>query len=256
MTQEAISHRIVIVSLHHILREVRPAVLQGQHGFQFFELEPPHVPGNERSFFARGKIVDPRYFDRVQELAAHLWRKTARLASAADSVSPGAVYLAKPANDMREAYVRVANELGSRGYHILPSVGTEIPSDASATAYVGAQLAHADISIHLLGNGMGYSPEDSEPIVKLQLSQAAVRAQEAMRGATEARNNFRRIIWAPILFNEGINSSFKAERDPVAVVERFGDSLLLTDNIRGHGLSEFIVFLFNTLAKTANVHSR
>jgi hypothetical protein len=97
----------------------------------------------------------------------------------------------------------------------------------------------------LLGDRTGYAPEGSEPIAKLQLDRAAIRA-------TADDEGFRRIIWAPRLFNDDLNPSSATERDPLAVVARFG-RLLPTDKVDGGVLGRFVDFL---LERISNVNSR
>jgi hypothetical protein len=93
------------LSLHNILGEERPRLLQGQLGFEFFSIEPQLRHGDELRFFARGKVQDRRYFDQVVKLGAFLWQMAERVGSKDTGVSYGTVYLAKPASDMREAYI-------------------------------------------------------------------------------------------------------------------------------------------------------
>src|SRR6202049_913792 len=72
------------------------------------------------------------------------------------------VYLAKPAADMRSAYLRLVDELEQRGYRVVPERGTEIPYDGSAPAFVRSELAKAEASIHVLGGRAGYKPGDGQ----------------------------------------------------------------------------------------------
>jgi hypothetical protein len=60
----------------------------------------------------RGKLRDPRYIERIEELARFLLQRAERLGGTATELRPAplfvlpngrTVYLAKPAGDMREA---------------------------------------------------------------------------------------------------------------------------------------------------------
>jgi hypothetical protein len=240
---ETIEQRIVVAPLHRIPAEQLPAVLQGRQGFEFFSVDPQSRDGNEQRFFAGGEIRDARYFfQRIRELASFLGQTARRLASGSDGIS-ATVYLAKPASDMREAYVTLAGELRGRGYNVVPAVDTDIPSDPSAESFIDALLAKATFSIHLLGDRPGFAPEGSEPIVRLQLARAAVRA-------AQARNSFRRIIWAPVVWTDDV-SSVSSSRDPLAVLAKFG-SPLQEDRVDGDDLSTFVNSLAGHFENRAN----
>jgi TIR domain len=261
----ALRQRLVVVAKHYVDPQQRPSLLQGQEGFSFFTLDAQADPGQEHEFFARGAIRDPRYQDRVRDLGSYLWRSAARLdkaviavpvaaAQGAKSPSPQTtgrtLYLAKPAVDMREAYGRLVDELHGRGYAIVPPATEEIPNDASATEFVNQALAAAELSIHLLGEKTGYSPEDVEPIVKLQLSLAGAHVPAEADGTDTWSRSFRRIVWAPKVLEEAANLERKVERDPLAVLAKFNQQLA-TDKVEGDSLSKFVDFLFQHLDRTA-----
>ena len=175
--EEGVKRRIVVVSKHYLKPEERPPLLQGQEGFEFFALDGETEAGQEKEFFYRGQVRDPRYEARVRDLARYLWRTAERVGSSAPapafgapmapgSPSPAAapksgrvIYLAKPATDMREGYFRLVEELQRRDYAIVPDPAAEIPPDTTATAFVYQALAEAELSIHLLGEKAGYAPE-------------------------------------------------------------------------------------------------
>jgi len=173
---DGVRKRIVVVARHYIKLEDRPHLLQGQTGYAFFDFEGPAEPGKEIEFFDRGAIRDPRYKDLVRDLASNLWRLAQRLPPARptqpapSSTSSGAesgrsIFLSKPAADMRQAYLRLIEELGRRGYAVVPAANEQIPNDTSAIEFVDKALAEAKLSVHLLGDKGGYAPEDADPIV-------------------------------------------------------------------------------------------
>lgn len=246
--------RIVIVRRNHVGPEQVSPLLQGQEGYRFFDLDNESEAGQEQEFFARGRVVDPRYETRLLELARFLWRAAMRLetpraepaswstASAMSRLRIGAkgktVYLAKPAGDMRLAYDRLVNELCGAGYIVAPAPDSDIPHDGAAS-FIDDALANADLSVHLLGERPGYAPEDAAPIVPLQLTRAAVRAR--------ADDRFRRILWAPRFLGEETET---AQRDPLAVVERL-ERPLDNDTVIGDTLSTFAEFLLQHLERAA-----
>ena len=248
--------RVVVAARNQVAPDQVPPLLRDQEGYLFFDLERGNEAGQEQEFFARGRVVDPRYETRVADLARYLWRAAKRFevspagaalssadpahASGSGSSKGRKVYLAKPAADMRLACDRLFRELSGAGYAVLPEPETDIPHDGSAAAFIDTALAAAELSIHPLGERLGYAPEDAPPIVQLQLSCAAKRA--AVGGG------FRRILWAPRFLDEGGDAV--TERDPLAIVARL-DRELENDRVVGDTLSAFAEFLILHLNRTA-----
>jgi len=256
-SDEAARQHIVVVSKNQVPEDRVPELLRGQEGFRFFDLDRENEAGQEEEFFARGRVLDPRYEARVTELARYLWRTAGRLdtpgaepqlPAAAISTSPHraakgrTIFLAKPAADVRLAYDRLVKELTGAGYSIVPAPTADIPYDGSAVAFVDAALAEAELSVHLLGDKRGFAPEDTAPIVTLQLARAA--EHRALRDTA-----FRRILWAPRFVAEAGDGA--AERDPLAVAAKLGQPLD-SDTIVGDNLSAFVEFLLQHLDRTAS----
>jgi hypothetical protein len=253
--------RIVVVGKRHIDPDKRPPLLQGQEGYRFYSLERIGDVEQEHEFFKWGKCQDPRYFDMIEELALYLWHKAECTcvscpAPSREPIAPSSsvppnrrtIFLAKPASDMYEAYDRLTKELAGRGYRVVPDVRSAIPEDSSAAHFIDDALLASEVSVHLLGDKLGPSPEDLLPIMKLQLARAAARA------STEP--GFHRIIWAPKLVNDGAAAaSGSTMRDPLEVVKKF-DCQLPTDKIEGDTLSRFVDFLFQHLLRTAEKYEK
>jgi hypothetical protein len=252
-TDAQVKRRIVVVGRQPVPEADIPPLLLGQEGFRFYTTESGE-PEQWDEYFVRGRIRDPRYEERVSELARFLWSSAVKLGSTQGSPQPqekpvsrvaatqrrdGRIYLAKTAADMRLAYYRVADELARAGYQLIPPRECDIPQDAAAIEFVDTALSEADISVHLLGEKAGYSPEDATPIVKLQLERA--RARTLRENRAEDRS-FHRILWVPPF----VGDEQGAERDPLAVVRRF-DSQLDSDTVVGDGLSRFTEFLMQHL---------
>ncbi len=284
---EGIRSRIVVVGKRHVDPDRRPSLLQHQQGFAFYSMNDPDDVGFELEFYSRGRIRDPRFETRMEELAAYLWRKVERLVSgtpepqaapsrpaeppplAASFVAPipkavapapkvvapngRTIYLAKPADDMRENYSRIAKELEGRGYVVVPEVDSELPRDSSALAYIDTALTTAELSVHLVGEKPGFAPDDVklDRIVKLQLARAATRAATVPAVEGQMRREFRRIVWAPRLVETPAETRDDlAERDPLDVLAQF-DRQLATDKIEGDSLSKFVDFLIQHLVVSA-----
>ncbi len=255
---DQIKERIIVIAKHPIPEEQIPPLLCGQEGYRFFVLDPDKE-SDWQEFFCRGRVCDSRYYERVGELAHYLWNTTCRLdspgpvpvplpnASKPTETPPAAdkgrtIYLAKPAPDMRLAYNRLVKEVSGAGYGVAPPPEEEIPSDGErAEAFVDKALAASELSVHPLGDRPGYAPDGAPPIVQLQLARAAMRA---------AAGDFRRILWAPRFVTEDNENA--AERDPLAIVERF-DKQLDGDKVVGDGLSRFAGYLIEHLDSTAPV---
>lgn len=247
--------RIIVVGKRHVDPDKRPSLLQGQEGFLFYTADPNDFE-SEHEFF-RGEIQDRRYLDCLKKLSGHIWRaaerelnpRSARIAAqpvaTPDVVPPTGriMFVAKPANDMRTAYDRIVGELVGRGHKVVPDVQKDIPSASGAASYLDEALAAAEFSVHLLGNKVGPVPEDQAPITTLQLSRAAVRqgASPISRSAT-----FRRLVWAPKMLDR---DNATPERDPIAVLKKFGDQLP-SDKVEGDHLSSFVDFLNGYIVDT------
>jgi hypothetical protein len=224
-----------------------------------------HEGAQERPYFLLGKVKDDRFVHQVSELANKLQRLVAEKATAPQqpvdmsqrviepsSVPDGrTVFLARPADDMRQPFGRIFNELKGRGFAVVPE--DDIPKDNSAVTFIDRALQVAELSIHLLGEKRGYAPAEEDPIVKLQLARAAFRARGSDPGGEkDGHQPFYRILFAPKNFEDpdSPQSTDTAERDPLAVRAKFGDELA-TDKIYNRTCSEFVDFLIRHLDQTA-----
>ena len=252
-----VRERIVVACKRHVAPDARPSLLQGQQGFAFYALDESDEVAPETEFFVRGRARDPRYVERVEELARFLLQRAERLGgpievhTTAPSVAPNGrtVYLAKPADDMREAYDRLVKELQGRGYAVVPDPKEEVPFNASAAAWIDEALAGAELSVHLLGERPGYAPEGEERIVKLQLARATAKVPTTPNPGADADRCFHRIIWAPKVLQDDTPQG-ALERDPADVLAKF-DRQLPADKVEGDTLSKFVDFLIQHLVNTA-----
>jgi hypothetical protein len=286
-----LKQRLVVACKRFVDRGKRPSLLQGQPGYDFFAFDGPGETGSQFDYFARGVIRDKRYDTVVEGLAGFLYRRAQQIIRpnivpparapappisdipAAPPPNPDArkIYLAKPASDMREAYSRLVQELSRNGYAIVPDPRLEIPFDASATGFIDQALSEADVSIHLLGDKVGYTPEpenpaaESEPIVKLQLGRAQARVNRAGDATTAGSQPvFERLIWAPEAIGDGaeqtaprqgtsVNGSGAApeeKRQPMDILAKFGPFLPSSDKVLGNNLSKFVDFVVDHLQRS------
>jgi len=260
-----VRQRIVLVGKRHVPAELRPSLLQQQEGYLFYSLDDPDEIGLEREFFVRGEVRDNRYYSRVEELASLLWRRAERFGTRGEQSrsqsrqltmpsrnSRKAIYLAKPASDMRRAYDRLVTELTGSGYPIIPDPSRDIPIDASAAQFIDEALSQADVSIHLLGEKAGFAPDDAPPVVKLQLARAADKWANTEDSKSVGR--LKRIIWAPKVLD--VNSAEHGEklRNPLNVLEKF-DRYLPEDTVEGDTLSKFVELVIQRLSRTISPES-
>ena len=260
------THRIIVVSLNDVDEAQCPDWLKGQVGYRFYKFVGRRDPGSEYLFYDRGKVKDDLYYERAKKLGGILWRRSNHIERRNPSdegeqpsplipvtqLAPGqkghSIYLAVPANDMREPYHRLVKELTGWGHTIVPDPAADIPDDAAAIAFFDDALAKADLSIHLLGNKRGFAldHERHETIVPLQLARAGERAAADIG----AMKPFRRIIWAPKVVPEnGDASEQDAVRNPAAVIDRFCMPIN-SDCVIGDNLSKFVEFLGPHLARS------
>jgi TIR domain-containing protein len=240
---------VVVVSKHHIDFDKRPALLQGQAGFEFYvrNKDPDDITG-DTEFFDRGQARDERYFDRVKALVAHLLkRKPPPPPPPPYPPSGRTIYVAKPASDMRASYDRIVSELVGRGHTVVPPPAEEIPLNAAVES-IDKALSGAEISIHVLGEKAGQAPEDQLPMVKLQLARAAETA------GADGSGKFHRLVWAPSLWASPAavagQPAQEVVRHPVDVLARF-DRQLPSDKVEGDSLSKFVDFMNQHLAAIA-----
>jgi hypothetical protein len=83
--EATVRQRIVIIAKHPTPREELPPLLRGQEGYRFFDIEPG---GKVHEFFARGRIVDARYMERIAEVARRFSRIAAQLQATSSAMQP------------------------------------------------------------------------------------------------------------------------------------------------------------------------
>ena len=199
---------IVLVKKREVLADYVPRVLKNREGYQFFLKEPS---GKLREFYWRGLQDDKAYFDLLKQVADRIAeRLTARSALPKHSAefNGRTIYLAAPADELRDCWLRLANDLRGSGHTVLPWEGRLSDTLPDAEAEIADALARAELCVHLLGDSEGSTPDGSkESLVRLQLRLARERAGRLLR-----------VLWAPKWLPERPG----AKRDPFEVVQRFG----------------------------------
>jgi hypothetical protein len=253
--------RMLVVGKGNVDRSARPPELQGQEGFLFYSRDDEDDINAVTPFFNRGKCND-RFYAELDDLAGGLQKRVTQILSGAQAaqvtqqaapiVTPNGrtVFLAKPASDMKPAYVRLVTELQGKGFTVAPDPSADVPSDNSAATFLNDALSKAEVFVHLVGDSGGFAPEGLDNIVKLQLGLARAKAPQAE--GSPGQKLTRRIVWAPKILDQGGNAPAgpAVERDPLKALERF-DQQIATDKIDGAILSKFVEYLFQYLTETA-----
>jgi hypothetical protein len=197
------------ISLPQQVREI----VESREGYKFFVKEPT---GDIREFYWRGLQDQKAYYGVLLKIARWIAGQLS-LNEALPSPPPArpskgkAIYLAAPADELRDAWQRLANDLEGSGFDVLPAKDRLPDTAQAAEAAVRDALAKAVLSVHLLGESEGVKPDGSgETIARLQLRLARERVSEA--------GVFPRILWAP----KWLTDRSKGKRDPFEVVQRFG----------------------------------
>jgi hypothetical protein len=235
---QPIDERIIVVEKNPVKLELRPEGIQHQVGFRFYEPTESQVrPPLE--FFDRGEPVEKNlYWSKFDELFARL-RKVSEGQSPSPPLAPTGrtIYVAKPAGDMFDQYIRLVAELTKKGYNVVPDRSAEIRPDRSASAFINDELAKAEASVHLIGESPGWKPEGLDEIVKLQLALAKAKVDGSV-AADDAAPRFRRIIWAPKVFEDALRPGERLARDPQDVLARFGAECA-NDKVLGEDFGSF-----------------
>ena len=187
--------------------------MESREGYKFFVKE---TTGDIREFYWRGLQDQKAYYGVLLKIARWIagqlsLNEALPLSPPARPSKGKAIYLAAPADELRDAWQRLANDLEGSGFEVLPAKDRLPDTAQAAETAVRDALATAVLSVHLLGESEGVKPDGSgEPIVRLQLRLARERDSKA--------GVFPRILWAP----KWLTDRSKGKRDPFEVVQRFG----------------------------------
>ena len=150
----------------------------------------------------------------------------------------------------------VVEELIRRGFRVVPDPSAALPSAGELAARaIDEALAGAELSVHLLGAKAGPIPEDSVPLVRLQLERAAARIVQPAPAVPDPRA-FHRVIWAPRILQALAEDA--AARDPFAVLAKQSGlaadakpetAIRPGDKLDGDTLTKFVQFVLQHLAE-------
>jgi hypothetical protein len=249
----AVQHRIVVVSKWHVDYKDRPPLLRDQDSFRFYQLNDPRSIKSPDELFGPAGPKDNRYYGLVAQLAECLDRRIKHLdrRKLPPTTSNGrTVFVAKPAKDMRQAYERLVDSLSGAGYKVLPTLELSPDSIGQTRDIIVKALDEAEVSIHLVGENDGFTPDGGEfGITTLQLAEAKTRVPPFIDDS-DVRKHFHRIIFAPRILSRSDESQQPGSlRDPMDVLEEFGGHVP-GDCVDGDTISNFVKFVGDHLMRT------
>ncbi|MGA8574348.1 MAG: toll/interleukin-1 receptor domain-containing protein [Candidatus Cybelea sp.] len=248
--------RIIVVNKNEVSDGV-PSALQGQNGVRFFEADEDQTGGFLEYFdFSTGQPL--AQFDaavkRLVDIIEHGAATQAPPVVQVDGKKPARrIFVAKPAPDMEKRYRQLVNELQQRGFAVVPEPSADFADEMTAdtiAADLDTALRDAEISLHLLGNSLGFLPAGSDKsIAQLQCVRAAARRTDRPKNA--AGVPFQRLFWAPkVLIDVEADEVVEAGRDPQAVCDRFTQRIA-DDSVLGENFPQFTAFVVDRLAAIA-----
>lgn len=238
-THDNAGELIIPVFKESIPRDDLPDVLQGaqaKEGYRFFEMD---VSGELNEFYWRGLRNREAYNGLIRRMATFIIARLDIAAAAAEvehvpTASGRTIFVAESANELRDARLRLVNDLTQAGHVVLPRPDA-LPVDAQGYAKgIEAALGAADLAVFLLGNKHGDSPSGTdEPIIDLQLRLARALGLPAPR-----------VLWTP----KWLPGQTEAKRDPFEVAARFG-GLGAGEEIFGEEITDLSQWLRDRLAR-------
>ena len=178
--------RIVKVAKTPVDRAEHPPEFRDLLEHKFF-VELPS--GEAREFLLHeDEEVRRRYGARVDDVAREITRILQMLdQAAARTTARGVIFLAEATSDLEDARDRIRRALEQRGYDVLPSHPLPLLAPRLVEA-VAADVAKAQLCVHLVGAHFGLIPEqaDGRSLPRLQLEATAL-----------ADRPVARVIWIP-----------------------------------------------------------
>ena len=159
-----------------------PPVMREMVGYDFFERNAGNAPKELDPDF--DKASRAKYIDQIMTLAFNLSTlindlesEAANDGSAAPAGKPR-VYLAECDHDRSDHRAKLAIDLATRGYTVLPD--RELPrAEAAYRQAVQEALSRCALAIHLVGEHAGWAPDGESrcPAVELQNAESAALTQ-------------------------------------------------------------------------------
>jgi len=184
--------KVIKTPLLFHLANNEPKQLRDLVGYSFYEME-----GEMPVEFSpdTGQNKDMRYWTALRRLAFDISQMLAGLKHSTQSPAPEPdgrkfIYLAETASDLTKERELVRDELLQRGYGVLPDQKLPLDQRKRTQDAVKAALAQCVLSVHMIGEKYGLTPEDD--------ARSLVGIQEeltAEHGAADPK--FLRLVWMP-----------------------------------------------------------
>ena len=202
-----------------------PPELRDLKGYQFFEREPGKPKA--RRFYRRDHSEDSpaKFNEQILFIAQDICLTIKALQkevvkSEKENSKPDnkqlTIYLPQPTSDLLDAYEKLKYQLQDWGYKILPGDRSLPKTDDAIRAAVREYLNCCTLSVHLIGQFYGSSPEDNarESVMKIQHDLAEERG--------ESNHEFSRLIWMP----PNLKSDQEEQSKFIETLKNFSNSLL------------------------------
>jgi hypothetical protein len=201
---------IVPVRKDEVPEAVLPDPLKKREGYKFYAKDST---GTVSEFYWRGLINRDAYVEEIKRIALWIVERLVDIPAPTKTtkISGGdTVYLAAAADELHDAWQRVANDLESSGFIVHPAA--RLPDTAAAAEKaIREGLAKAVLSVHFIGDVDGAKAAGAnEGIVPLQL-----RLARELSGAAAPAS---RVLWVP----KWLPGDRAKKRDPFDVLKKFG----------------------------------
>jgi hypothetical protein len=170
--------------------EEHPPELKEFTGYEFYAIDI--VTNKAQEFVPElGEEAYSKFLAKAMDLAHDISEVIKRLKQKIEAGQKAAaapvIYLAETSSDQAAARDAIKRELRERGCVIVPSRPLLAAPDFEQA--VGEDLAHAKLSVHIIGKKYGWIPENAESsMVHLQTEIASRRGGDP---------GFKRLIWVP-----------------------------------------------------------
>jgi hypothetical protein len=213
-----------------------PPILLERQGYEFFRREPT---GRLSEFYWRGLRNELDYLELVKEIALRI--RDRFYVDPPPSPEPiraargRTVFVAVPTDELRDAWLRLVNDLRADGFTVLPMDDRLPDTAAKVEEEVCSALRLADLAVYLLGESDGVIPVGgTEGIVRQQLGLARTLAL--------AGQPLPRILWAP----KWLPDAQVGKRDPFKVIGRY-DGLKEGEQVYAEPVTELSQWLRDLL---------
>ena len=173
--------------------EMHPPELQPLLGYEFFKVDPQTGRVHELDAIF-GPEAQRDFWLKLDDLAhdicclLEIVQKHEGTGAPASGSQPAPIFLAETTSDLVEQRETIRRDLQQHGYTVLPA-RSMAPVASELKKHLREDLAHCQMSIHLIGKNYGLVPEGAvESLLEIQNELAIER---------HAQGEFARLLWIP-----------------------------------------------------------